>query len=206
MVRTLSTMLPLGTTLPAFEMAVVKGTNKYSHSQFRDLEQINDRMLCKKPVLVMIICAHCPFVKHIEPEITKLDNDYAHRVQIFAVSSNSLRTHPEDGPEKLALQNQKQGWSFPYLLDIDQSFAKSLQAACTPDFFLFSTSIDDSQKLQYRGQLDGSRPGNNIPLDGRDLRAALDAVLQGKKVCSEQKPSIGCNIKWHPGSEPHWFM
>ena len=205
MVRTLSTMLPLGTLLPSFELAVVQSNTWIEGAQARQLTRISNKVLDEKPILIMIICAHCPFVKHIEPELLKLDQDYRNQVQILAISSNSLITHPQDAAENLAFQADQRGWSFPYLLDTDQSFAKALRAACTPDFFLFSLNENGNQQLRYRGQLDGSRPGNNIPLSGEDLRTALDAVLAGKEVSSAQKPSIGCNIKWHPGQEPSWF-
>ena len=205
MVRTFSTMLQLGTPLPSFELPVVQGTSFIRHPQLRGLDQINDKILDDKPILLLIICAHCPFVKHVEMELTKLDEDYGDQVYFLAISSNSLETHPQDGPENLLLQSKEKGWTFPYLLDLDQSFANSLKAACTPDFFLFSSVKQGDQLLRYRGQLDDSRPGNKIPVTGKDLRSALDAVLEGKAVCHDQKPSIGCNIKWHPGKEPSWF-
>ena len=204
MVRTLSTMLPLGTVLPPFELTLVKGI-RLRNAHLIGMDQISNKSLEHQPVLLMIICAHCPFVKYVETELTKLDKEYGSQVQMLAIASNSLMTHPQDGPSQLALQAQQQGWTFPYLLDLDQKFAKALQAACTPDFFLFSPMEDGYQKLRYRGQLDSSRPGSNIPLNGEDLRSALDAVLEGKEVSSDQKPSIGCNIKWHPGKEPSWF-
>ncbi len=153
----------------------------------------------------MVLCAHCPFVKHIENGITLLGEDYLDRVQILAVSSNSLKTHPQDGPTFLAEQANRNGWTFPYLIDVDQNFAKSLHAACTPDFFIFSESVEGKHYLRYRGQLDGSRPGNHLPVTSEDIRAALDAVLEGKEVFKDQTPSVGCNIKWHPGEEPPWF-
>ena len=124
---------------------------------------------------------------------------------MLAISSNSLITHPQDSPRNLALQSQKNGWRFPYLFDREQSFAKSLMAACTPDFFLFAPSESGEQVLKYRGQLDQSRPGNQLAVTGQDLREALEAVLEGREVNPDQKPSIGCNIKWHPGHEPSWF-
>ncbi len=205
MVRTLSTMMPLGSPLPSFDLPVVKGTGFLRIAHLRGLDHISNQLLGDKPILLMIICAHCPFVKHVEMELTKLDNDYGDRVYILAISSNSLITHPQDGPENLLLQAKKQGWTFPYLLDLDQTFANSLQAACTPDFFLFSSLMSSSHMLRYRGQLDDSRPGSDLKVTGKDLRSALDAVLEGKGVCQDQKPSIGCNIKWHPGKEPAWF-
>ena len=166
--------------------------------------KVCSQMLDQKHILIMLICAHCPFVKHIEKSITDLYRDYGQNVQFLAVSSNSLITHPQDGPDYLAKQAQKNSWRFPYLLDTDQSFAKSLMAACTPEFFIFSSPIDGIHKLCYRGQLDGSRPGNNIPVSGSCVREALDSLLQFKTISVEQKPSIGCNIKWHPGEEPEW--
>ena len=198
-------MLQLGTPLPSFELEVVPGTNFLEGVQKEGLDRIRIKDLTDRPVLLMVICAHCPFVKHLEVGLTKLATDFGDRVQILAIASNSLITHPQDGPENLSAQARKHGWSFPYLLDSDQHFAKALNAACTPDFFLFSRSRNLNQTLRYRGQFDGSRPGNNIPVTGEDLREALNAVLEGKAVQTDQKPSIGCNIKWHPGQEPEWF-
>ena len=153
----------------------------------------------------MLLCSHCPFVKHIEDELSRIDHDYSDRVTLLGVASNSLITHPQDGPEALADQAQRNGWRFPYLLDQQQTLAKALRAACTPEFYLFAPDGDGTQTLRYRGQLDGSRPGNVLPVDGHDLRAALEAVLKGDDPHMEQQPSIGCNIKWHPGQEPRWF-
>ena len=205
MVRTSSTMLPLGSEMPNFDLEVVNGTNLSINTEGQDQGRINSKALENKPVLIMVLCAHCPFVKHIELGLTQLEKDYASRLSMIAVSSNSLITHPQDGPDNLAAQANACGWTFPYLLDSDQSFAKALKAACTPDFFLFAPSLKGIQKLEYRGQLDDSRPGNEIPVSGKDLRVALDAIFSGKKLSPEQKPSIGCNIKWHPGKEPSWF-
>ncbi len=205
MVRTFSTMLPLGTRLPSFDLKVVQNSTLLDQDQSGGPGTISNKMLNKKPILLMVICAHCPFVKHIEPQISMLDHDYGDKVQILAVSSNSLITHPQDAPQQLALQVEKRGWRFPYLIDEEQALAKDLKAACTPDFFLFSMQQDNQQRLRYRGQLDSSRPGNRLPVNGSDLRSALDAVLEGKEVSSDQQPSIGCNIKWHPGQEPYWF-
>ena len=205
MTRTSSTMLPLGSSLPRFELEVVQGTNLQCNHQFAGLKVIRSLDLSDKPLLLMVLCAHCPFVKHIEQGLTKLEKDFAETVQIIAISSNSLITHPQDAPQYLAAQATKNGWSFPYLIDSDQSLAKKLQAACTPDFLVFGSMKSDSKKLLYRGQLDESRPGNDIPVTGKDLRSALQAILSNKQVGSDQKPSIGCNIKWHPGEEPDWF-
>ena len=201
MARTASTMLALGTPLPAFRLARVNGDQVNGAAgtfASTDFEQ--------QPILLMVLCAHCPFVKHIEPEITRLENDFGSRVQFVGVSSNSLITHPQDGPAQLAEQAQRHGWAFPYLLDDQQVLAKSLQAACTPEFYLFSQdSKGSSPTLQYRGQLDSSRPGNDQTLDGSDLRAALNAVLTGTSVSQNQVASVGCNVKWNPGQEPEWF-
>ncbi len=205
MVRTNSTMLPLETTLPPFDLEVVAGSNLRLNSGLMGLKRITHQSLLSKPVLLMVLCAHCPFVKHIEQGLSSLDQDYGETVQLIAVASNSLITHPEDGPEHLASQLLHNGWRFPYLLDSDQDLAKALKAACTPDFFLFAPNGDGQQHLKYRGQLDESRPGNDIAVSGKELRAALNAVINGQTVSSEQVPSIGCNIKWHPGKEPSWF-
>ena len=191
MVLTASAMLPLGTPLPAFTLPQVAGD---ASSQ----EPWSSAALTPGPVLVLFLCAHCPFVKHIEPELTRLEHDYGERLQIAAISSNSIVTHPQDSPEGLRAQAERCGWRFPYLFDASQAVAHAFQAACTPDLFLF----DARHRLAYRGQLDGSRPGSSDPqappLDGRDLRAALEALLAGQAVNPEQRASIGCNIKWHP--------
>jgi thiol-disulfide isomerase/thioredoxin len=192
MALTPSTMLPLGTPLPLEAMEA--GLTPASGGS------LDPAALAGRPVLVLFLCPHCPFVKHIEPEIGRLAADYAGQAAIVAIGSNSLATHPQDGPEGMAAQAHAHGWTFPYLRDDDQSVARAFRAACTPDLFLF----DADHRLTYRGQLDGSRPGNAVPLDGRDLRAALDALLAGRPVPAEQAASIGCNIKWHPGREPEW--
>lgn len=186
-------MLPLGTELPAFSLPTVTGG------------RLNSQDLDSRPVLLMVICAHCPFVKHIEPELTRLDQDYSNSVQLVAISSNSLITHPQDGQEGLADQLNRLGWSFPYVMDQEQTLAMALQAACTPEFYLFASDRSKAATLRYRGQLDESRPGNDQPLDGADLRAALEAVLDGGQVTGSQRASVGCNVKWHPGREPDWF-
>ena len=186
-------MLALGTGLPVFDLPQVTGGRLSSSS------------LDQRPVLLMVLCAHCPFVKHVEPELTRLNHDFSNAVQLVGVSSNSLITHPQDGPEQLVDQAKRHGWSFPYLLDEQQTLARALRAACTPEFYLFSPDSEGQQTLRYRGQLDGSRPGNDQPLDGRDLRAALEALLTGSWVNPDQTPSVGCNVKWNPGQEPEWF-
>ncbi len=205
MVKTASEMLPLGTPMPDFSLPVVETTNFIATSPLHGLKTLNSTMFEEKIILLMIICAHCPFVKHIESELTNLEREYGKLIQMIAVSSNSLITHPQDAPEYLLLQANEAGWHFPYLFDSDQTLAKDLKAACTPDFFLFAPAKDRVSRLQYRGQLDGSRPGNDVSLTGQDLRGAFEALLNGKAVSSDQKPSIGCNIKWHPGKEPSWF-
>ena len=194
-------MLPLGEALPAFRLPVVSGGLRNGVAA----TTLSDSELPPQPLLLMLICAHCPFVKHVEPELSRLAEHYSPAVTLLAISSNSLITHPQDGPEGLRHQAEQRQWRFPYLLDEQQSLAKALKGACTPEFYLFSPNEAGLQSLRYRGQLDGSRPGNDQPLDGRDLRMALDAVLNEQPVSGEQRPSVGCNIKWHPGQEPPWF-
>jgi thiol-disulfide isomerase/thioredoxin len=197
MALTPSTMLPLGTPLP---LALLERERERGA-----LEEVVGRLpaapaLAGRPVLVLFLSRHCPFVKHIEAELTRLQRDLGDRAVLLAIASNSLRTHPQDGPEGMVAQAADAGWTFPYLLDREQAVARAFQAACTPDLFLF----DLVHRLAYRGQLDPSRPGNGLPCDGRDLRAALAAVLAGQPVSEPQIASIGCNIKWHPGAEPAW--
>ena len=194
-------MLPLGEALPAFRLPLVSGGLRNGVAA----ATLSDSELPPQPLLLMLICAHCPFVKHVEPELSRLAEHYSPAVTLLAISSNSLITHPQDGPEGLRHQAEQRQWRFPYLLDEQQSLAKALKGACTPEFYLFSPNEAGLQSLRYRGQLDGSRPGNDQPLDGRDLRMALDAVLNRQPVSGEQRPSVGCNIKWHPGQEPPWF-
>jgi len=149
--------------------------------------------------LVMFICNHCPFVKHVREELARLGHDYLPRnVAVYAINSNDASTHPGDSPAKMKEEAETWGYGFPYLIDAEQDVAKAYRAACTPDFFIF----DASKKLVYRGQLDASRPSNDIPVTGADIRAALEAVLGGTAVSAEQIPSIGCSIKWKPGNEP----
>jgi len=152
--------------------------------------------------VVMFICNHCPYVKHVEDGLTAFGRDYEARdVAIVAISANDAETHPDDAPEKLAATAKSRGWRFTYLHDQAQSVAQRYTAACTPDFFLF----DGQRKLVYRGQFDSSRPSSGVPVTGADLRAALEALLAGKPVPREQKPSLGCNIKWRAGNEPAYF-
>jgi thiol-disulfide isomerase/thioredoxin len=192
MALTPSTMLPLGTRLP---LALMLGRLTPVHGGVLEPADLEGR-----PVLVMFLCPHCPFVKHIEPELSRLQEDYGDRLAMVGICSNSVRTHPQDGPEGMRAQATAHGWSFPYLADADQAVAREFRAACTPDLYLF----DAAHRLAYRGQLDPSRPGNDAPLDGRDLRAAMEDVLAGRAPVGDQQPSIGCNIKWHPGSAPDW--
>ena len=201
MALTPSTMLPLGSSLPSFQLPLVSGSLRNAAAA----DFLSSSELPEQPLLVMLICAHCPFVKHVEPELSRLAEHYIPAVTLLAVSSNSLTTHPQDGPDGLRHQAEQRRWNFPYLLDEQQHLAKALKGACTPEFYLFSPDSSGVQTLRYRGQLDGSRPGNDLPLDGRDLREAMDAVLNGQPVSESQHPSVGCNIKWHPGQEPPWF-
>jgi len=191
MVKTASTMLKLGTTAPDFSLLNVDG-RLVSKQDF----------VGRPALLVMFICNHCPFVKHIADELTRLGQDYQARdVAIVAINSNDVSSHPEDSPERMIHEVEERGYTFPYLFDENQEVAQAYHAACTPDFFLF----DGQQRLVYRGQLDDSRPQSGIPVTGRDLRAALDAVLAGQPAPATQKPSIGCNIKWRAGAEPEYF-
>jgi peroxiredoxin len=183
MARTESTMLALGTPAPDFQLPDVTSAKIFSLADFRD----------PKAVLVMFICRHCPFVKHVQDELSRLGKDYAGKdVGMVAISSNDAGAYPDDSPESLREMAAEVGFVFPYLYDESQETARAYDAACTPDFFLF----DDRRRLVYRGQLDDSRPGNGKPVTGRDLRAALDAVLAGRAVDENQRPSLGCNIKW----------
>ncbi|HUV69326.1 MAG TPA: thioredoxin family protein [Terracidiphilus sp.] len=183
MAQTASTMLALGTIAPDFALTDVVSAKTVSRDDFRD----------KKALLVMFICAHCPYVKHIEKDLAKLGNDYAAQsMGIVAISSNDAATHPADSPAGLKQQAETFGFVFPYLYDETQSAAHAYDAACTPDFYLF----DSNFRLVYRGQYDASRPGNGIPVTGQELRGAIDAVLAGKPLPPDQYPSIGCNIKW----------
>ncbi|MFQ4139106.1 thioredoxin family protein [Nodosilinea sp. PGN35] len=187
-----STMLPLGTAAPPFELVDVVSGETINLGTFADAPAL----------LVMFICRHCPFVRHVEGELARLGRDYGPQgVGIVAISANSLQTHPQDGPEHLKAQAEDVGFTFPYCFDETQAVAKAYTAACTPDFFVF----DAAKTLAYRGQLDNSRPSNGVPVTGRDLRAALDAVLSGGAMPGHQKPSVGCNIKWAPGNEPDYF-
>ena len=186
-----STMLPLGTAAPAFALPDTKG-NTVSISDFQDAPAL----------LVVFMSNHCPYVKHIRESFVELVKEYQARgVAVVGINSNDVEKYPDDSPELMARDAETYGYTFPYLYDESQEVARAYRAACTPDFFLF----DGGRKLVYRGQMDSSRPGNDEPLTGKDLRAALDAVLTGEQVNSRQKPSMGCNIKWKPGNEPDYF-
>ncbi|MBZ0257946.1 thioredoxin family protein [bacterium] len=186
-----STMLPLGTLMPDFSLQDTGGET-VSAGDFLDA----------KAVLVMFICNHCPYVIHVRDEVKRLAEEYqAKGVAVIGICSNSIQTHPQDGPDKMKEEKAAVGYTFPYLYDDSQEVAKTFHAACTPDFFVF----DKDQKLTYRGQLDDSRPGNDLAVTGADLRAALDAALAGSEPLEDQRPSAGCNIKWHPGAEPEYF-
>ncbi|KST68495.1 thioredoxin family protein [Mastigocoleus testarum] len=192
MALTASTMLPLGTTAPDFNLVEVESEKQISLANFSG----------KKALLVMFICCHCPFVKHVQTELAKIGKDYSQTdLGIIAISSNDVKNYPDDAPDKLKQMVTELGFNFPLCYDETQEVAKAYTAACTPDFFLFDADL----KLAYRGQLDDSRPSNDKPVTGEDLRAAIDTVLSGKPVTGDQKPSIGCNIKWKQGNEPSYF-
>ena len=188
MAPTPSNMVALGTKAPEFSLPDPQG-KLHSLDKFKNAPAL----------LVAFICNHCPFVKHVQPQLVSIARDYQSKgLAVVAISSNDVAAYPDDGPEFMAKEAQKAGYTFPYLYDETQKVAKAYDAACTPDFFIY----DRNGKLAYRGQLDDSRPKNGLPLTGKDLRAAIDAVLQGHPAPSEQKPSVGCNIKWKPGNGP----
>ncbi|MGG6295057.1 thioredoxin family protein [Leptolyngbya sp. AN02str] len=192
MPRTASTMLALGVSAPEFALLDVVTRNLVSLDRFAD----------RKALLVIFASPHCPFVKHVQQELANLAQDFASQgLGIVGISSNDPVQYPDDAPEKVKEFVHEANLNFPFLFDETQTVAKAYQAACTPDFFLF----DGDRQLVYRGQLDGSRPGNDIPVTGQDLRRAIEAVLAGQPVNPNQLPSIGCNIKWKPGNEPAYF-
>jgi len=192
MALTPSTMLALDTKAPDFLLTDVVSNAQISLATFTD----------KKALLVMFICRHCPFVKHIQDELAKLGKDYqSQSLGIVAISTNDANKYPDDAPDKLKDMALELGFTFPFCYDETQEVAKAYTAACTPDFFLF----DQNRKLVYRGQLDDSRPSNGVPVTGKDLRAAVDAVLNNQSVSQDQKPSVGCNIKWKPGNAPSYY-
>lgn len=182
MARTPSTMLALGTEAPPFSLPDTNG-NIVSSTRFPDA----------KGLLVMFICNHCPYVKHVREGLAQFGKEYQPRgLAIFAINSNDAEQYPEDSPAEMKVEARNAGYTFPYLYDESQEVARAYEAACTPDFFLF----DKNHKLVYRGQFDDSRPHNGVPVTGQDLRTAADALLNSKPIAEEQKPSLGCNIKW----------
>ncbi len=190
MALTPSTMLPLGTQAPDFSLPDTDG----KMVSRRDFDG-------KKGLLVMFICNHCPYVKHVRQELARIGEEYQKKdIGVVAINANDAASYPEDSPEAMKREKAAQGYTFPYLYDATQETAKAYTAACTPDFFVF----DSRGRLIYRGQLDDSRPGNDTPVTGKDLRHALDTLLTGETISLEQKPSIGCNIKWRRGNEPDY--
>lgn len=176
-------MVPLGTTAPFFEL------RDSVTDQLMDLNDLKSDLA----TVIMFICNHCPYVKHVREELVKISDEYSNLgVSFVAISSNDIEQYPEDSPEKMKEEAQTYGYRFPYLFDETQAVAKEYDAACTPDFYVFDKNLE----LAYRGQLDESRPGNDKPLDGKDLREALDSILEGNPVSKDQIPSVGCNIKW----------
>lgn len=191
MAKTLSTMLELGTLAPPFSLPDTQDRT-VSLEDFKDA----------RALLVVFMCNHCPYVIHIRDALAALAREYRPRgLAMVGISANDVEKYPDDSPQKMAEEVVTAGYTFPYLYDQDQRVAQAYRAACTPDFFLF----DAQRRLVYRGQFDDSRPGNNVPVTGRDLREAIDAVLAHRQVNSDQKPSLGCNIKWKPGNEPAYF-
>ncbi|MBL0926719.1 MAG: thioredoxin family protein [Phycisphaerales bacterium] len=199
MAATPSQMLDLGSPAPHFTLPDAVSGREVSMASFAG----------RPALLVMFICNHCPYVKHIRAELARLGRDYGGRIGVVGINSNDTLAYPDDAPDKMAAEAHEAGYTFPYLFDETQNVAKAYRAACTPDFFLF----DGSRRLVYRGQLDDSRPagrsgsgtGGGIPVTGKDLRDAIEAVLSGRPVSPLQKPSIGCNIKWKPGGEPSYY-
>ncbi|HZT30894.1 MAG TPA: thioredoxin family protein [Bryobacteraceae bacterium] len=191
MALTESTMPGLGTSAPAFQLPDVVSGQTISLETYAD----------SNALLVVFISRHCPYVQHVKEELARLGKDYAGKpLGIVAICSNDAANYPEDAPERLKQLALELDWCFPVCYDESQDIARAYRAACTPDFFLY----DGSRQLVYRGQLDDSRPGNGVPVTGRDLRAAIDAVLAGSPAAAKQRPSIGCNIKWKPGNEPRY--
>jgi peroxiredoxin len=191
MVRTASTMLPLGTAAPDFSLPGTDGKT-VSLQDFAG----------SKALLVVFMCNHCPYVKHVAPQLKALTDEYMPQgLAVVGINSNDAEKYPEDSFQAMVQEKQHRGYQFDYLFDADQAVAQAYAAACTPDFYLF----DADQKLVYRGQLDSSRPKNDVPVTGADLRAAIAAVLSGAAPSAQQTPSIGCNIKWQEGNEPKYF-
>ena len=191
MVKTTSTMAPIGMEAPEFGLPDTDGRT-VSLDDFAGAPGL----------LVAFICNHCPFVKHLRVELADFAREYQGKgLAVVGINSNDVETHPGDSPEMMAREVEEVGYTFPYLFDGDQSVAKAYAAACTPDFFLF----DGERRLVYRGQFDDSRPGSDVPVTGDDLRAATDALLEGRPISGEHRPSVGCNIKWKPGNAPAYF-
>ena len=191
MAETPSTMAPLGMKAPGFRLPDAVSGRTVSLDDYKNAPAL----------LVMFICNHCPYVKHVRGHLTQLVRDYqARRVAVIAISSNDVAQFPEDGPAAMKQEALSLGYTFPYLFDENQEVAKQYRAACTPDFFVF----DKDRRLVYRGQMDDSRPSSDHPVTGKDLRAALDAVLAGRPVPADQKPSMGCNIKWKEKNAPEY--
>jgi thiol-disulfide isomerase/thioredoxin len=192
MVKTASTMAPLGMKLPPFDLTDELSGSRVTDADFSD----------QSALLVVFLCNHCPYVKHVRSGLGGFAREYREKgLAVVGIASNDVNAYPQDGPEGMREEARAAGYTFPYLFDERQEVAKAFAAACTPDFFLF----DKSRRLAYRGQFDSSRPSSGVPVTGEDLRAAADAVLAGKSPGSEQTASIGCNIKWIPGNEPDYF-
>lgn len=189
MARTLSTMLPLGTIAPNFKLPDTDG-KRVARDDFQGTAGL----------LVVFMCNHCPYVKHIAPRLAEFGRQFEGRLSIVGINSNDAQAYPDDRPEKMVVERAAQGYVFPYLFDQDQSVAKAYRAACTPDFFLF----DKDKRLVYRGQFDTSRPNSGVAVTGEDLLGAVNALLNGSPISTDQKPSMGCNIKWKPGNEPNY--
>lgn len=190
MVKTASTMLELETAAPDFSLPNINGTS------------VSRQDFAGKPLLVIFMCNHCPFVIHLREQLAAFADEYmAKGLAIVGISSNDVENYPQDGPDEMATEAETAGYNFPYLYDESQEVAKAYRAACTPDFFLF----DADHRLAYRGQFDASRPGNELPITGEDLRRACDCVMAGEPAPEEQRPSIGCNIKWKEGAASEYF-
>ena len=191
MVKTASTMAPIGMEAPDFALPDTEGRRV-----------ARDDFAKARGLLVVFLSNHCPFVEHVRAELANFVREYQEKgLAVVGINSNDIETHPDDSPAMMVLEVEQVGYTFPYLFDEDQSVAKAYAAACTPDFFLF----DGERRLAYRGQFDDSRPSNGLPVDGHDLREAADALLEGRPVAGEQVPSVGCNIKWKPGNAPGYF-
>jgi peroxiredoxin len=191
MVLTPSTMAPLGMRAPHF-------TLPDTENRLVSIDDFDDAA----GLLVVFLCNHCPYVKHLRRELAAFGKEYQERgLAIVGINANDVERHPDDSPENMAKEVREVGYTFPYLYDESQEVAKAYGAACTPDFYLF----DAERRLVYRGQFDGSRPSNGLPVTGEDLRNAAEAVLAGKEVRGDQIPGVGCNIKWKPGNEPRYF-